>query len=64
LARQLQVFGRVIPVEETKAKIAAVTVEQVQQAAAAMFRARPTLAAMGPAEHVPGVAAIMDRLAA
>jgi predicted Zn-dependent peptidase len=64
LARQLQVFGRVIPVEETKAKIAAVTVEQVQQAAAAMFRARPTLAAMGPAEHVPDVGAIMDRLAA
>jgi predicted Zn-dependent peptidase len=64
LARQLQVFGRVIPVEETKAKIAAVTVDQVQQAAAAMFRARPTLAAMGPAEHVPGVAAIMEKLAA
>ncbi|WP_277613539.1 M16 family metallopeptidase [Neoroseomonas marina] len=64
LARQLQVFGRVIPVEETKAKIAAVTVEQVQEAAARMFRARPTLAAMGPAEHVPGVDAIMERLAA
>jgi predicted Zn-dependent peptidase len=64
LARQLQVHGRVIPVEETKAKIAAVTVEQVQQAAAMMFRARPTLAAMGPAENVPGVDAIMERLAA
>ena len=64
LARQLQVFGRVIPVEETKAKIAAVTVEQVQQAAAAMFRAAPTLAAMGPAEHVPSVGAIMEKLAA
>ena len=64
LARQLQVHGRVIPVEETKAKIAAVTVEQVQEAAARMFRARPTLAAMGPAEHVPGVDAIMEKLAA
>lgn len=64
LARQLQVHGRVIPVEETKARIAAVTVEQVQQAAAMMFRARPTLAAMGPTENVPGVAAIMERLAA
>lgn len=64
LARQLQVHGRVIPVEETKAKIAAVTVEQVQQAAAMMFRARPTLAVMGPAENVPGVDAIMERLAA
>ena len=64
LARQLQVHGRVIPVEETKARIAAVTVEQVQQAAALMFRARPTLAAMGPAEHVPGIDAIMEELAA
>jgi predicted Zn-dependent peptidase len=64
LARQLQVHGRVIPVEETKAKIAAVTVEQVQQAAAMIFRARPTLAAMGPAGNVPGVDAIMEKLAA
>lgn len=64
LARQLQVFGRVIPVEETKAKIAAVTVEQVQEAAARMFRAAPTLATMGPAEHVPAIGTIMERLAA
>ena len=40
------------------------TVEQVQQAAAMMFRARPTLAAMGPAENVPSVDAIMETLAA
>ncbi|MES2711870.1 MAG: pitrilysin family protein, partial [Pseudomonadota bacterium] len=37
LARQLQIHGRVIPTEETKAKIAAVTIEQVQQAAALAF---------------------------
>jgi len=64
LARQLQVFGRVIPVEETKARIAAVTVEEVQEAAARIFRARPTLAAMGPAEHVPAVETIAEKLAA
>jgi predicted Zn-dependent peptidase len=64
LARQLQVFGRVIPVEETKARIAAVTVEEVQEAAARIFRARPTLAAMGPAEHVPAVEKIAEKLAA
>jgi hypothetical protein len=29
-----------------------------------MFRAAPTLAAMGPAEHVPSIASIMDKLAA
>jgi predicted Zn-dependent peptidase len=64
LARQIQVHGRVVPVEETKAKIAAVTVEQVQQAAARAFRAEPTLAALGPAGKVPSLPAIAERLAA
>jgi predicted Zn-dependent peptidase len=64
LARQLQVHGRVIPIEETKQRIASVTVEQVQQAAARAFRQRPTLAVMGPSGEVPSVATIMERLAA
>jgi predicted Zn-dependent peptidase len=64
LARQLQVYGRVIPVEETKAKIAAVTIEQVQEAAAFAFRGAPTLAAMGPGGKVPNVGAIAETLLA
>jgi predicted Zn-dependent peptidase len=64
LARQLQVHGRVVPIEETKARIAAVTVEQVQLAAATLFRAPPTLAALGPAGHVPALPAISEKLAA
>jgi predicted Zn-dependent peptidase len=64
LARQIQVHGRVIPVEETKAKIAAVTIEQVQQAAVRLFRATPTLAALGPAGKVPDLGAVRDALAA
>jgi predicted Zn-dependent peptidase len=64
LARQLQVHGRIIPVEETKAKIAAVTIEQVQEAAARAFRAVPTLAALGPAGKVPTLPAIAEKLAA
>jgi predicted Zn-dependent peptidase len=64
LARQLQVHGRLIPVEETKAKIAAVTVEQVQQAAMRAFRAPPTLAALGPAGRVPHLPEVVERLAA
>ncbi len=64
LARQLQVHGRVIPTEETKAKIAAVTIEDVQEAAAAAFRGTPTLAALGPAEKVPSLPTIRERLAA
>ena len=64
LARQFQVFGRVIPTAETVAKIDAVTVEDVRRAAARVFRGRPTLAAMGPAERVPGLPQIVERLAA
>jgi predicted Zn-dependent peptidase len=64
LARQMQVFGRVIPTAETVAKIEAVTEADVQRAAARIFRARPTLAAMGPAGRVPAVPQIAERLAA
>ncbi len=64
LARQIQVFGRVIPTAETVARINAVTATAVQDAAAQLFRAAPTLAAMGPAGHVPSLSAIGQRLAA
>jgi predicted Zn-dependent peptidase len=64
LARQLQVFGRVIPTAETVAKINAVAAEDVQRAASRVFRSRPSLAALGPAALVPGLAAIAESLAA
>jgi predicted Zn-dependent peptidase len=64
LARQIQVFGRVIPLEETLARINAVTVEDVRRAASRVFRARPTLAALGPTDQVPGLPHIAERLAA
>ena len=40
------------------------TIDDVQRAAARIFRAPPTLAAMGPANNVPPLPAIIDRLAA
>ncbi len=40
LARQLQVFGRVIPIQETVAKINAVTIADVQRAAAGISARR------------------------
>jgi predicted Zn-dependent peptidase len=64
LARQIQVFGRVIPTAETVARIEAVSIADVTGAAARLFRAAPTLAALGPAGHVLGLPAIADRLAA
>ncbi|HUN43015.1 MAG TPA: pitrilysin family protein [Acetobacteraceae bacterium] len=64
LARQLQVFGRVVPTSETVAKLNAVTTEDVRRAAGRQFRAKPTLAALGPAGRVPKLAAIAEKLAA
>ncbi len=64
LARHIQVFGRVIPTAETVARIEAVTVQDVERAAQQIFRAKPTLAAMGPADLVPGLSAITQLLAA
>jgi predicted Zn-dependent peptidase len=64
VARQMQVFGRVIPTEETVAKLNAVGVDDISRAAARIFRAQPTLAALGPAARVPALPKIIDRLAA
>jgi predicted Zn-dependent peptidase len=64
LARQLQVFGRIVPTAETVAKIEAVTLDDIRRAAARHFRARPTLAALGPAGRVPHLADIAEKLAA
>ncbi len=64
LARQWQIFGRIIPAAETVAKIEAVTAEDVRAVAARIFRQRPTLATIGPVDQVPKLSAIIDRLAA
>ncbi|NVN11688.1 M16 family metallopeptidase, partial [Nguyenibacter vanlangensis] len=42
LARQLQIFGRLIPTAETVARIDAVGIGDVQRVAARLFRGRPT----------------------
>ena len=64
IARQIQVFGRVVPTMETVGKINAVTTEDIQRAAVRHFRATPTLATMGPAAQVPSLKEIAARLAA
>lgn len=64
LARQLAVHGRIVPTEETVARIAAVTAADVQAVATRFFRARPTLATLGPVARVPGLPAIAESLAA
>ena len=64
LARQIQIFGRIVPVKEMVAKIEAVRTEDVCRAAAHLFRAKPTLAVLGPAGKVPGLTTIAEKLAA
>ena len=64
LARQWQIFGRVIPVAETVAKIEMVTEANIHASAAKIFRQRPTIATIGPIAQVPKLSAIVDRLAA
>ncbi len=64
IARQLQVHGRIIPTEETKQRIAAVTVEDIQRSAKRIFRGKPTLATMGPIGKVMSLADINEKLAA
>ncbi len=64
IARQLQVFGRIIPMAETLGRIDAVTEADIRRAAQGIFRAKPSLALMGPASHVPGHAVIARQLAA
>ncbi len=64
LARQIQVFGRVVPTAETVGKLNAVTPDDIQRAAARHFKAVPTLAALGPAGRVPKLASIVEALAA
>ena len=61
LARQIQVFGRVVPVAETVERIAAVGVDDIHRAARRLFRSAPTLAVMG---QVPSLAEVAGTLAA
>ncbi|WP_297444073.1 pitrilysin family protein, partial [Acidocella sp.] len=64
IARQWQVFGRIIPASETVAKIDAVTIADIERAAGVIFRQKPTLASLGPVGSVPKISTIIDRLAA
>ncbi len=62
LARQLQVYGRVIPTEEVVAKLDAVSIEQVAACARRLFSGVPTIAVIGPLDHVEDHDKIVERL--
>ncbi|MCC2112681.1 MAG: insulinase family protein, partial [Hyphomicrobiales bacterium] len=63
-ARQMLYFGRPIPVEETLARIDAITAERIAAIARGIFRdTRPTLAAVGGIDRLPALDEIAERLA-
>ncbi|GAN60745.1 peptidase M16 [Acetobacter cibinongensis] len=64
IARQLQLFGRIVPVAETVARVEAVTQADICRVAARIFRQQPTLAALGPISHVPSLSDITEKLVA
>jgi predicted Zn-dependent peptidase len=64
LARQLQVHGRVIPTEEVVEKLDAVTVADVAACARKLFAGVPTVAVIGPLDHVEAQEKIVERLRA
>ena len=64
IARQYELFGRLIPTAETVARIDAVGLDDLRRVASGLFAGAPTLATIGPVDRVPGVDAIAARLGA
>ena len=62
-ARQLQIYGRIIPVEETIAKIEEVDVAAVERVAARIVKSPLTVAAIGPIGGIEPYDAIAARFA-
>ena len=54
LARQMMVFGRLLPIEEIIAKIEAVDTAQVKAVARRLTESKPTMAALGPLGGLDG----------
>jgi predicted Zn-dependent peptidase len=63
MARQMLAFGRPVPLEETVAKVEAVTVESARAAGRALINgSRPAIAALGPGNGLESTAAIAESL--
>ena len=65
IARQLLIFGRRIPQEETIAEIDAVDAEAIKRVGRRLIEGtRPSLAAIGPVDRMPGMDEVERRLVA
>lgn len=62
LARQMMIFGRPIPAQESVDKVEAVDAQAIIDVSARIFQGNPTFAALGPISNVEDFAKIQARL--
>tara|TARA_R110000868_G_scaffold134793_2_gene347020 strand:- start:6349 stop:7611 length:1263 start_codon:yes stop_codon:yes gene_type:complete len=63
LARHLQVYDRIIPVDEIAARIDSVSAEDIRRVAARLLSSPPTIAALGPVARLEDYDSVKARLA-
>lgn len=63
IARHMQIYGRIISAEEMTNRIDAVKIEDIYKIARYIFTGIPTLATLGPIQHVPTLSNIIESLA-
>jgi predicted Zn-dependent peptidase len=63
IARHLQVYDRVIPVEEIAARIDSVSAEDIRRVARRLLASAPTMAALGPVGRLEEYSSVKGRLA-
>ena len=62
LARQVQVYGRPLSLDEMVARVEAISADEVRKTGAAMLRSAPTVATIGAVAKVPGRARVAEAL--
>lgn len=62
IARQMQIYGRIISPQEMTDKIDAVQIEDIQKIAAYIFHGKPTLTSLGPIQNVPSLSFVAESL--
>ena len=62
LARQMQIYGRPLSLDEMIARVEAISVDDVRKTGAAMLRSSPTVATIGAVAKVPGGAKVAEAL--
>ena len=63
IARQLLLFGRIVPNEELMDRLSALTIERLRDLSTRLFcQGNPTLAAIGPLSTLPPIEDIVGQL--